>query len=798
MRKSIFALMLLFFIPTAGVHALGLMDISLSSEINQPLEARIPLRALQADDMDTMRIKVADADHFTRANLERLPILDRLRFQAIQPPKGAAYIRITTDEAVNDPFLSFIVEVSWSRGRILREYTLLLDPPTYTGAASATVREAGIKAADDHTSAPAKAAKSSTTKTSQTPATTKTSSAPASTPAPAAADGKSDGAESLPSYGPVTPKDTLWSIATRFRPDKSVSMEQMMLALRQHNPEAFSQNNINTLKAGAILRIPNPNKTKTVSQDKALAEVQRQHAAWEKLRQKIATKPAATPKGSPVPSAETKVDATEPRQSGRVEILSAGTAEEGVGQVGKNDIRELRAEISLVKEEIDAKSRENKELRSRLAEAEDLIQEFVHLMEIQSDEINALKKKLMETRAEAESTTPHAETEPKPESKPKPEPESEASISPQDTPKEDTGAPREETEIPADSQTETAGAMETEREESSSLSPLPLEPAREIATPIDPPPETVQSKSDSDSEDAFSFSLDSLDEFMGRIHDNMILIVAGLGGLLILIGGWILWLRRRREIAEGDGFDGISLFPQDMEMDGQTSRADRPIESGYEKDIFATARPQGETSRESEAPLSSGIGASSGAEKPSSFTLGASPDIVENIASDAGIGTTGQTASETTGEPAGKVTDTLEEKGKGSAITPAMGVSRESDTGRHPSTEWTFDFMDEDIADPSSGKTEKTKTAEGENLDFGFDLESPHEPERKDDDIRFPNFPPPEMSGIDETQTQLDLAQAYIDMGDTEGARNILDKVLLKKEGEKYQALARELLEKIS
>nr|VFK46457.1 MAG: FimV N-terminal domain-containing protein [Candidatus Kentron sp. TC] len=698
MRKSILAFVLLSCVRATSVHALALTDINLSSGINEPLDARIPLRALQPTDMETLLVKLADAEHFVRANLERLPILDALQFKAVQDSDRSAHVRITTDNAINEPFLSFIVEVSWARGRILREYTLLLDPPMYTGAASTTVKEAEMSVDEevaDKITIP-RTEKSSTTKIAPTASAIMLDENP-----------DVFGASSS-QYGPVIAEDTLWSIATRSRPDKSVSIEQMMLLLQQHNPNAFLDNNINALKVGAILRIPDRSKIATIPQKKALAEVKRQHAAWDEFRQRLAANPIATSSGSPVPSTETKSGSTETERSGRIEILSAGTEIEGIGQPGKDSAKKLHAEIALAKEEIDAKERENKELRSRIAEAEDLIQEFVHLMEIQSDEINALKRKLAETDTEIGSKAPPAE----PQSV---APQLEASSVSRTIPKE------EETQFYT---SETEKILETiPGRDAQSSSSLISEPLSEIVVPTESSFEKNISELNSKWE---GFSL------LDRIRENLIIIVAGLGVTLILIAGRILWLRRRREIAEGNELDNTKEAFQSNEVMDLADEVENSTSLEQKKKISESKKP----------PLS-GL------------------DIIPNAKPDA-------------------------EKIAGSS--PAK---------------WDSDSSGPDSFGTSPAKVTETKNTEGENIDLGFSFDLDLDPSRessrqKSSKAQAPDFPPPDMfdDTIDEIQTRLDLAQAYIDMGDAEGARNILTQVL-EKGSKAHKNLARELLEKL-
>nr|VFJ49314.1 MAG: FimV N-terminal domain-containing protein [Candidatus Kentron sp. FW] len=747
MRKSIFVLVLLLFAPMTSVYALSLTDIDLSSKLNEPLDARIPLRALQPGDMETIRVKLADVEYFTRANLERPSVLDNLLFKAIQNPSGSAYIQITTENAINEPFLSFIVEVSWSRGRILREYTLLLDPPMYTGVASSTVKKAETATARTVTDG------------ATTPKTSESSTTKTLTPSTITVSEKPDSTDISNLYGPVAAKDTLWSVATRFRPNKSVSIEQMMLLIQQYNPDAFSQNNINTLKAGAILRIPNPGKTATIPQAQALAEVKQQHTAWEEFRQKLAGKTTAAPDGSPVPSVETRVDSTEIERSGRVEILSAGSAVEGVGQVGKKDnIEGLRAEISLVKEEIDAKSRENEELRSRLIEAENLIQEFVHLMEIQSDEINALKRKLAETRSEIEVTEPQPT-----------KPEVKIPTTSQVTHDgDDTRIPDEEVEPPV-SKTEKAEEMAIEQ--GAPIASVPIsEPTLDATTSTEP-------------KVTASESIPEKAQFMDRIHDNLIIIVAGLGGILVLIGAIVLWLRRQREITEEQESNNVVkttetfINPQGIGIDtkGTFSSNEPDSSSNQAKTPFQGTLPNQE-------------------EKP------AEPSVPQQSETDPFLSIKESISSIPEAKPISDTESDMVEKITDKSSPPPAATSDPSNTKTILTSETEPPPLE---PPPTKGKATKPTATEGENLnlDFGFDSDSEVSdelPAKENNQAQVPDFPSTDMSDgtIDETQTKLDLAQAYIDMGDTEGARNILSKIL-KKGTKAHKSIARELLGKL-
>ncbi|MDX1434891.1 MAG: hypothetical protein R3286_20790, partial [Gammaproteobacteria bacterium] len=130
----------LLFIP-AGAWALGLGNIEVSSTLNEPLQARIDLNALHSGDLDSMQVQLASAEQFRRAGIERPFQLSKLKFTTVADGPDAGHIAITTRDPVVEPFLNFLVEVTWPRGRIVREYTVLLDPPVYGAAISTRAKQ---------------------------------------------------------------------------------------------------------------------------------------------------------------------------------------------------------------------------------------------------------------------------------------------------------------------------------------------------------------------------------------------------------------------------------------------------------------------------------------------------------------------------------------------------------------------------------------------------------------------------------------------------------------------------------
>ena len=131
-KKSNLSLVLILMLVPGLAYALGLGKLDLKSALNEPFEARIQLLSPTADELDSLNVALADNDAFERARLDRPFELSKLKFALRRSPDdGPDYIRVFSSEPIREPFLNFLVEVSWSKGRLYREYTVLLDPPLY-------------------------------------------------------------------------------------------------------------------------------------------------------------------------------------------------------------------------------------------------------------------------------------------------------------------------------------------------------------------------------------------------------------------------------------------------------------------------------------------------------------------------------------------------------------------------------------------------------------------------------------------------------------------------------------------
>ena len=311
----------------SALYALGLGEIRLNSALNQPFDAEIELVSAAQEDLSALQASLASNDTFVRYGLDKPPYLSDFSFRVVRS-NGRDVLRITSPKPVTEPFVTLLVEASWPRGRLLREYTVLLDPPVFSPAPAAS--EAPI-AAPRTTVVPAAPVRPA-------PATPVAAAPAASEPRPSRAVAAPLSVEPGSTYR-VRPNDTLWKIASAVNPGQRSEVNRAMVAIYQANPQAFG-GNINVLRAGSELAIPTSSDVAAISTAAAAAEVARQYQMWRE-GSAAGAGPAAdggrlrlvTPEqGSATPSTATASPATEAPEAGadlqtRVQQLEAELAE---------------------------------------------------------------------------------------------------------------------------------------------------------------------------------------------------------------------------------------------------------------------------------------------------------------------------------------------------------------------------------------------------------------------------------------------------------------------------------------
>ena len=279
LRYVVRALLVAGFLPSAA-FALGLGEIHLRSALNAPLEADIDLSATP-EELDTLKVGLASRDAFTRYGLDYPAFLGTVELQPAKDAAGHDILKVRSRDAATEPFATLLVEATWARGRLVREYTVLIDPPTFTGANGSAASVAAPVGAD-----------TSRTTTVQRPATAgpaPVDSAPAAVPAPRTSTNATASAPAAPTAPAgerpgsylVRRGDSLSAIVARYFPNNERT--RALVAAYQANPSAF-QGNMNVLHAGATLQLPDQSAVAAIGAEQASAEVLSQYRAWSPSR----------------------------------------------------------------------------------------------------------------------------------------------------------------------------------------------------------------------------------------------------------------------------------------------------------------------------------------------------------------------------------------------------------------------------------------------------------------------------------------------------------------------------------
>jgi pilus assembly protein FimV len=472
-------------------HALGLGRFIVHSGLDEPLNAQIELISPTAQEIKTLKAALASREDFDIAGVERSAYLYEIKYNVSQGPGGKYFIKATTDQQVREPFLHFLVQVDWTGGRLIREYSALLDPPNWVGgkpaeievpeldsvtpaqaaesewvpaaaqppesvttaipestasqelAEAAAAEKAQLANQDQGTPAsvpPEPAAPQTTDATPAAPAEQaaaareqQPSSEPAieSAEAPAAAAVPPETAAVVPApaapeeYGPIKSGETLTQIAGKVNADKSFTSQQVMIALLRSNPSAFHDNNVNILKTGKILKVPERDKIAAITSEQAVREFRVQYDAWQEYKLKLAgssrtiavadaEKPAAEPKkdetrksGKAAAAAKTDKQKSGSAKAEPIDLLKIvranldkEPAEETTKTPGvetKKDAgkeqRALTDRVATMEEAIESKQLQNKEMRERVGKLQEQAKNTERLIELENKQLAEAQKK---------------------------------------------------------------------------------------------------------------------------------------------------------------------------------------------------------------------------------------------------------------------------------------------------------------------------------------------------------------------------------------------------------------------
>ena len=348
-RKLVLAIAAASALSSGMAQALGLGELTLKSSLNQPLVAEIEL--LDIKDLTAAEVvpSLAPAEEFAKAGVDRQAFLNDLSFTPVLNPGGKSVLRVTSSQPLSEPMVKFLVQVMWPNGRLLRDYSVLLDPSKFSPQAAAAAQ-----------------------------------AAPVSGPAVNAPVTRANKV-SKPEQYTTAPRDTLWEIAAKNR--NGASIQQTMLAIQALNPDAFIDGNINRLKAGRVLRLPDVVQSTALPQPKAIAEVAAQNAAWRQGRRAGAR-------------SQLQVDATRragaekaPKQVSTKDNLSLVSADSGKagGKGVAGDSKALNNKLAVTQESLDATRRDNAELKERMADLQSQLDKLQRLIELKNNQLAKLQ-----------------------------------------------------------------------------------------------------------------------------------------------------------------------------------------------------------------------------------------------------------------------------------------------------------------------------------------------------------------------------------------------------------------------
>jgi pilus assembly protein FimV len=361
LRQLVLALGLASLLVSSLTNALGLGEVTLNSTLNQPLNAEIKLLDTRDLTAEQIVVSLASPADFERNGVDRLFFYTEFQFQIdLQSPRGPV-VKITSRNPVREPYLNFLIEARWTAGRLLREYTLLMDLPTY----------------DDEKQVRANVTPSVTDTTPANQGTVNRRVPPATAPTRTRQDTSPRTAQN--GEYTIRPNDTLWEIAQAVRPE--VSVHQAMVSLYEANPEAFIGGNISRLREGRVLRVPDASQMTSISRSEAINQ-------FAQLESGMGAQLTA--------SRRTNTEATEPSEvSGRVTLAASNsnrTDAAGQGSGADNGSgRALESELASTLEELDRVKSENTELTSRVRDLESQIQTMEKMVEVSNENLRALE-----------------------------------------------------------------------------------------------------------------------------------------------------------------------------------------------------------------------------------------------------------------------------------------------------------------------------------------------------------------------------------------------------------------------
>jgi pilus assembly protein FimV len=503
-------------------HAAGLGKVVVFSGLGQPLRAEIEVTATR-DELSDMKAKLASKEAFQQAGLDFAPSLLSIRFSIDKRASGTSVIKLVSSAPINDPFIDMLLELNWPTGRLVREYTFLLDPPEVAARNAALL--APVVVSKPETQAAPSAAAVAAARRSAAPAVVEPREK--SVPKARVQEAPEKPAEQAKPAEQVTEEksvrqvkrgDTLHRIASSTKPE-GVSLEQMLVGLFRANQDAFDGANMNRLRAGKILVVPEQSALESITPAEAKKVVVAQSADWNAYRSKLASVAAQTP----VKEAGGKQEVAGKITAKVEEKLSTSDAAKDQLKVSATEMANAKAGAAAKRseEELVAKEKALKEANDRLASLEKNVVNLQKLLDMKSQNLADLQQRATEKTAPAELKKPEEAARPPVSASPAPTP----AVVPASEKPAEVKAPEPVVE-PAKLEEAKIEAKPAEAPPPPVAEPKPAEAQKPKPRPVPPPPPPEEPS------------------FVEELLDNPMPLIGG-GGILALLAAYFVARRRR-------------------------------------------------------------------------------------------------------------------------------------------------------------------------------------------------------------------------------------------------------------
>ena len=528
-----------------SVFAAGLGKLNVMSGLGEPLKADIELISVTPEELSSITAAIASEEAYATQGIEKPASHNTIKVNVSKNASGAPILKLQSAQPISEPFLDMLIQVDWASGRLLREYTVLLDPPGYTGEADAsttTTQAPRVKSSDSTPSGSIQNNSMSGDTMSSDNATSSPSSSKKSKKAKKPI--KAESTEDMMPVGDATGGDyvtnrgdTLAKIARDMKPE-GVSLEQMLVGLYQANPDAFQAGNMNRLKVGQIIRPPSEDALNAITRKQASKEIKVQTANWNAYRNKLAgivAESAPSDSEANTQSAGGKIktaaeDKSMPSSAGAKDVVKLSAGDAAASKANSENVKSLQDKVTALQEEATAREKSVKEAQDRTASLEKQIADMQKLLALKSGAMSDLQK-----QAEAQTAADKAKA---------------AEVKPVEA------APivpvKPEAEKPVVVEKPLA---EVKPLENAPVATEPVTPEPAVVVPTEPVKKPEAKPTVAPEPDAEQGLVDSVLGNLSGILDIPLLLPAG-GVLAALAGGW-MYLRKKREKSLADFEQGI-------------------------------------------------------------------------------------------------------------------------------------------------------------------------------------------------------------------------------------------------